>query len=461
MKNRLLVALFACFSLNPSSYALVESDSKAELSNFALETLELAMKQNEQLNDKSKSKQKSLSELGIQLPTEEKLKEVFTEKDKELVMKSARDGTSLSAVGAKIFSNASVRELQEKGKQMQQEFESQKKIVDKFDTLIFISFGLDEQTIKQLYQINAGSKRTALVIRGLIKGSSNIEDTIRRIQLVAKDLNLEVPPTILLNPTWFKQYNVTKVPTIIHLDSLTDKQTGDEKTGKPKDPVKEVARIEGLIDPSYLLERVKEGKIGYLGVKGPVAEIQEKDLIEEMQERAMKVDWAEKRKRALARAWKNQPIEELTPASVYRKRKIDPTVTVQKDITAPDPEHDGEILWIARKGQKINPLAQRNFDRFLVIFDPTNKKEFEFVSAKLPEWQNKYSPIHSRTRFMITNLDRDNGWDDYNRIQNHFDSHIFVLLKDVKKTFKLEHTPCIVYAEDYKFIVEEFGVNEQ
>ena len=31
----------------------------------------------------------------------------------------------------------------------------------------------------------------------------------------------------------------------------------------------------------------------------------------------------------------------------------------------------------------------------------------------------------------------------------------------VKKTFKLEHTPCIVYAEDYKFIVEEFGVNEQ
>lgn len=365
-----------------------------------------------------------------------------------------------------IFSDKSVKELEQSGKKyresMQKDIDLDKQIVDTYDTLIFISFGMSEETIKQLYQINAGNERTALVLRGLIKGDIEIPQTIRRIQKVASDLKLKTPPTVLINPVWFKEYNVTSVPTIVVLKGKTPKKSGDIETGKTISGPKQIARVQGLIDPQTVYQEIYNGKSGDLGIQGPVEEIAERDLIEEMQERASKIDWEKKKQLAYKRAWKNIPITQLEPATEDRVRVIDPTVTVKEDIIVDNPHAKGEKLVLAKKGDKINPLQLRVFNRILIVFDPTNKNELEYVRKNYRRWvEERASAPYTVVKLLITSIDRDRGWEEIGKLSDAFNEPIYTLMPEIKSTFVLEKTPCIVYAEGTNFIVEEFNVNKK
>lgn len=365
-----------------------------------------------------------------------------------------------------IFSNKTVKELELSGKKyrdsMQKEINLDKQIVDTYDTLIFISFGMSEETIKQLYLINAGNERTALILRGLIKGDNEIPQTIRKIQKVASDLKLKTPPTVLINPVWFKEYNITSVPTIVVLKGKTPKKSGDIETGKTITGPKQIARVQGLIDPQTVYQAIYEGKSGDLGVQGPIEEIEERDLIEEMQERASKIDWEKKKQQAYKRAWKNIPITQLDHATEDRVRVIDPTVTVKEDIIVDNPHQKGEKLVLAKRGDKINPLQLRVFDRILVVFDPTDKKELEYVKNNYTRWiEERATAPYTVVKLLITSIDRDNGWEEIGKLSDSFNEPIYTLMPEIKTTFMLEKTPCVVYAEGTNFIVEEFDVNKK
>ena len=408
---------------------------------------------------------KSFEDLKIAKPDDKKVQEIMQENQK-LVQKIQKDGFAISSVGGRVFDDVAVKTLKAEGEEKLRklkEQDEQSRIVDTFDTLIFISYGMDEQTLKQLYQINAGNKHVALVVRGLVRGTTTIEDTVRVLQKIAVDLKLEVPPTVLINPVWFKQYHITSVPTIVKLNANTSKKSGDFDTGKELPAVTELARVQGIIDPAYLTEQIVLGKKGDLGVKGPVTEIQERDLIEELQERTAKINWAQKAENAKRRAWKNIPIEPLEHATTYRKRLVDPTVTIQKDIIVDDPQHKGEKLVVARKGDKLNPLEFRPFDRLLVVFNPTIKTEVDFVAKHLDTWIKQSGNLAQNTRLLITDMDRSGGWNEFNGLIKKFDKPVFVLVPEVKKTFVLERTPAIVYAQKgaLEFVVEEFNVDEK
>lgn len=449
--NILSLSLITALSVGVS-YASVDINQELKFYEQAAQDLE-----------KNKSKN-TLESLKIAKPDDKKIQELM-QQNQDLVQQVQKDGLAVSSVGGRIFDDVAVKTLKAEGEEKLKNLQQQEisKIVDTYDTLIFISYGMDEQTLKQLYQINAGNKHVALVVRGLVKGTTSIEDTIRILQKIALDLKLEVPPNVLINPVWFKQYHITSVPTIVKLNANTSKKSGDFDTGKELPKVTELARVQGIIDPAYLTEQITLGKKGDLGVKGPVVEIQERDMIEELQERAAKINWTQKAENAKRRAWQNIPIEPLEHATTYRKRLVDPTVTIQKDIIVDDPQHKGEKLVVARKGDRLNPLEYRPFDRLLVIFNPTIKAEVDYVQQHLDGWIKQTQRTEQTTRLMITDLDRSGGWDEYNGLIKKFDKPVYVLVPEVKKTFVLERTPAIVYAQQdaLEFVVEEFNVDEK
>ena len=58
-----------------------------------------------------------------------------------------------------------------------------------YSTLVFASLSMPDTDIKELYRSLAGTKDTAIVIRGLPKGTTTINDAIRKIQQIAIDMN--------------------------------------------------------------------------------------------------------------------------------------------------------------------------------------------------------------------------------------------------------------------------------
>lgn len=324
----------------------------------------------------------------------------------------------------------------------------------RYDTLIFASFSLPRQALEIMYKAAAGSERTAIVFRGLPPGCRTINAAIRKIQELAVSMKLKTPPNVLINPVWFKQYQVSSVPTILALEGKTESQSGDPHTGKAQPVPKVLAAVRGLLDPAWLYQRMSEGHNGDLGVQGPLEDIAERDLIEEMIARAEQIDWRQKKEAALSRVWTNLPIEELTLAQQGRKRLVDPTFTVNQDLTLPD----GTVL--ARKGERINPLDRRQFDRLLVVFDGSSQREIAYVKDHLEAWRAQAKIAPQRVRLILTGIDRERGWDSYQSLMNFFDDEIFVLTPEVKQSFALEHHPCIVYADGRTFTVEEFSIDE-
>ena len=322
----------------------------------------------------------------------------------------------------------------------------------KYSTLVFASLSMPESDIKELYRSLAGTNDTAIVIRGLPKGTTNLNEAIRKVQKIAIDMKLKDAPSVVMNPVWFEQYHVNVVPTIVRLESVTAIQSVDPNTLKPAEPPKLKARVEGIISTLWLNDRIREGASGDLGRHGPVYEIEETDIVEEMQRRAARIDWDAKKRNAYARVWKNLPFEELPKATQDKKRLIDPTIILKQDIKATD----GSV--IAVRGTRVNPLDSRPFTRLMVFFNGDDQQEIDFVKSHLKQWQQRLGKKSSQTYLILTRLDSEKGWKAYEKITKEMDAKIFLLQNDVKTAFQLEASPCIAYQQGRYMAVEEFRV---
>lgn len=339
-------------------------------------------------------------------------------------------------------------------------------VASNYSTLVFFSWGLGQDAVDEMLRANAGQADTALVLRGLIPGTKDFPGTLAKIAGRIKALGLrDSPPNVVINPVWFTQYGITKVPAVVALVSPTDGASGEPETRKARPKKQELARVFGLGDALWLRGRVSQGGRGSFGVQGPVGEIAERDVIDEMKDRASKVDWEKKRDAAVARAWKNIPIETLEKAPRYRLRVVDPTFTVLRDLKAPDPYHKGRELVIARRGQRINPLSLRPFTKMLVVFDASDPKEAEYVRKSLPGWKKEHGKDDNSTVLIMSGFDRDSGWEGYGKVTQGFGGRpVFALQKELIPSFGLERHPCLVYQggrDGMGFIVEEFDVPQE
>ena len=75
--------------------------------------------------------------------------------------------------------------------------------------IIFISLTMPELSIKQIIQ-DAACYEIPVVIRGLYRNS--FKETMNKIFDLVKDKN---KGGILINPRWFKQYEIKSVPTVV------------------------------------------------------------------------------------------------------------------------------------------------------------------------------------------------------------------------------------------------------
>ena len=118
-----------------------------------------------------------------------------------------------------------------------------------------------------------------------------------------------------------------------------------------------------------------------MGVRGAVWPVEEPDLLDEIEKRLgnmktsgelarMRRD-AAKRARALIEA--PPRVAGVRPARFIRIRRFDPSVTIERDIFAPDG------VLIAARGTRINPLEKHPLTRVLLFIDGTRPVEVEWA----------------------------------------------------------------------------------
>lgn len=301
-----------------------------------------------------------------------------------------------------------------------------------YRNLLFVSFSMSEKAIKQAFATVSTSPDTVIIFRGL-ENPKNVLQSVLKIHALSKE-NDPITP-VLIDPVKFRDFNVSKVPTVIRLD---DKR------------VKEETRITGVTDIPYFMDRVKNHQTGNLGNYGPQFDISELDLIEVMKDKASQIDWQKKQEEVAARFWTKQKFTSLTPATRTERRYFDPTVLTTNEIK----DSEGKVL--VPSGTSINPLSLRDFGQAMVIFDPRVKDQREYVDANLLRLQKMYGKVS----LIATEIPRESGWDFYKNLTTQFKHHVYVLTPEIRSRFNINVTPSIVTSDPLRkvFVIDEIAI---
>ena len=304
-------------------------------------------------------------------------------------------------------------------------------------TLIFVSYSLTDDVILDILKRNAGREATTVVMRGVPDGA-NLATGLRRMQDLARQVTPE--PNIILDPTLFTRFGVKAVPTVVRAkrDIETQKSTPSESR------LSLIAKVEGLHNDEWLLERIDRGETGDLGQQGPIFKIAERDLIEVIKERVLAIDWEAKKQAAINRFWSNRTFIDLPQAREAHVREIDPSVVLTQDMT----DSAGNV--IRRKGERVNPLSIMPFRSEVLIFNPTRDEERELIAAHLA--LTKDEPYRKRI-FIATAIEKSRGWDVYQELTEWLDAPLYLLTPEIQIRFHIEETPAIVTADDRVFKV--------
>jgi conjugal transfer pilus assembly protein TraW len=295
--------------------------------------------------------------------------------------------------------------------------------------LFFISAGLGEANLKQIFL--EADKEDVFIFRGIPNNLRTFNEGQQWLKRLFPDNGR--PPNVIINPDWFRQYDVQSVPQVVY-----------EHRSKSIS-VKAI----GAIDKSRLVELSQNQQSGVLaGRFSEVEAIKERDLIEEMQARMAAIDWKEKQEQAFHNFWKTRPTTEITPAQENRARHVDMTVVVTDKVQL----KDGRVL--ATKGQTINPLELVDFPLVIIVFDGQSADERAF-SKKLAEKIRK-RPL----KLISTGFDPDNGWEELDQTETMFSRPVFLLDPEIKNRMHLEHTVSVILQspkDKGKLAVLEFG----
>lgn len=336
------------------------------------------------------------------------------------------------------------------------------------NNLVFVSYSMGDAGLRQALLMASGREDTALVMRGIPEGMDIMRGMLHIQQLASE---LDPMPNIILDPSLFKEYGITAVPTIVAFEekripqALQESAVDAANTVLPPgndlseiefpDAVErvEVARVQGLYDPAWLQRGIEAGETGDQGIRGPVEEIEERDLIEVMKERVLEIDWAEKREAAQRNYWLKQQFQSLPSAPEDRTRRIDASVVATADIQSSTGE------FVARAGDRVNPLDTRPFTQAIVVFDPTDSAQMQTLSKRLPDVAQE--PGVMKLVYIATGIDKEKGWDAYTELTSAFQAPVYLLTPDVRSRFELQYTPSIITADETHFVVREWKPTDE
>ena len=330
--------------------------------------------------------------------------------------------------------------------------------------VIYASTSLGKAGLLDILEEAAERDDVLVVFRGM-KPGQKLQQFVREIHALVRRFGEDKMPKIAIDPNSFRQAGVTVAPTLTleedgrmlakvqgitgiqWLQSKTDGKTGNGKQDEGKPSAGGVGNDASVGNAG----KPPNGGIKTLdfGTQGPIREIAEVDLIEEMQRRVTQIDWAAKKREALARFWEHIEFYPLPEATEDHERLIDLSVTATRDVIAPD----GTL--IVRAGQQVNPLDRLPFTQRLVVFDATSPAQVEFAMKLGKEAAPR------RVTYIATRLDRESGWAGLGKIETALNAPVYLLTPDLRDRFQLERLPATVEAKGKAFAVKEYKVGNQ
>lgn len=297
---------------------------------------------------------------------------------------------------------------------------------------IFISFSMDRETIKNIIYL-AKKEGAEVYVNGLHPQHKMVNETMMLLREIVQ--GIEEPPIVRFNPTAFKKYDVNSVPTILYRD------------------LDRYIIASGVTSFDWLETEYKNQNesVNY-GVTGPVSQVIEKSIIDEMKERMANYDWKAQRKRTIDSFWSRQDYTPLPRATSTEEWLIDPTISASKDISTPR----GEL--IAKQGSVMNPLKGHGVGFTTVIFNATDIKQVEWVSKKLNEMNTV-----GQLMLITSQVSKQKGWAHIEALQNQFKQKIFLMPKELASRFQLSALPAVVKTDLQKSMlhVTQFDINEE
>lgn len=290
---------------------------------------------------------------------------------------------------------------------------------------LFLSQSIPVNQRQNIYEDVQGKKNITIVYQGI---SSNIDATIGEgiFNLQRETVTFKSGLNVILNPNLFIKYNIQVVPSIVAVDC------NDKIFAK----VAGIESVDWFEKSIYQIKNRKYDDFNHkpfwdYGIKGPVYNIKEINLIDVMKHKFLSIDWHDKLKDNLNNFWhKQSKFSFITHTNKFRKFKFAPTYTLKQDIKT---DSDTVLFF---KGSSLNPLNYKNFDRTLIVFSPHNKNELNTIKNFLDNDQPK-NPI-----LIITHID---DWESFNQLVDVFNHPIFLLNNSIIECFKILHTPSIIF----------------
>lgn len=289
---------------------------------------------------------------------------------------------------------------------------------------ILVSSSLSDDELRNIMSQYKNRSDVVFIIRGVNDKDKMLQELTHWQQLVL-DSGTSAP--VNLDPTIFKSYNVTSVPTIIH-----------EKDGKL------VARVSGISNVDYLKD--KKGDKGTAGPTKPISEISLLDIIEE---KIKNLDFDKMKENALNNYWKEQKLADFPDATKRKQKTITPSVVIPQDIMS----QSGQV--VAKKG-KINPLEVIPFNMKLIFFDARSDWQREIARR---EFQNTKPGIQA---ILITTKVYGDGWKTFQDAAAMYGEHsrLYLIQPQMAERFDITALPSVVTSRGNQYVIDEYPKNE-
>ncbi|WP_434949639.1 TrbC family F-type conjugative pilus assembly protein (plasmid) [Shewanella sp. HL-SH4] len=294
--------------------------------------------------------------------------------------------------------------------------------------MMFVSLSMPNAAFKNALK-NAAATNTTVYINGMFEGDKKILDTMMRLEVIARDMTIK--PNVKFGPTWFKQYNIQRVPALVFDDNRIQVQ------------------MNGFSELDFFKEKLKTTtKSTDFGDYGATYPVEEGSLIEQIRKLMADINWDSKKKSAVDRFWKKRSNTLLDTTLEDHTFYIDPTVKVQKDIV----NKAGVVL--AREGTTVNPLLATSAYLGLYIINPLDPRQIKWLDAH----QDKFD---YRDQIIVTQIDVSRGWEHLSELRQRYKREIFLLEKELVTKFALKAVPSTVTVEKGFLRIDEKGMRTE
>lgn len=293
---------------------------------------------------------------------------------------------------------------------------------------VFISNSMPKGQITSLLKsLQKTPYNVEVAYRGLFEGNRTIVDFTKQASQQLRDMGIkEMDAMIGMNPTAFREFAVTKVPTLAYVH--------EDKT---------VSKITGIINLDLFQSQLIETGVD-LGNDGSTFEIAEKDFFLEIQERIAKIDWDKKAKEVEQKYWDSHKPHNFPVSYESSSHNVDMTVVVTDNIYA---EYDGKKHVIARAGDKFNPMIQSKFNQFnrrILILDPNDFRQVEWAREQvLTALSSNERPV-----VMLTSLLSTKKKETFHELEKTLKVQIFLLQDAVSDRFNVNRIPSMIRKSD-------------